>query len=115
MKSFRLILLVITSIVSLQSFAGEISERFEKLAAQAAANPQTKIAALLRHYGDASDFKIIEESTSSEACLRESRMRAKIVCDKTGVIKKTKYFAEGKGLLCKVSDSLESLECLISR
>lgn len=97
------------------TLAGELGSKFEKLAEQAAADPQARIEALLRPYGQMADFKIVEEVTSSEECTRETKIRSKTTCEKKSIVTRKQYFAEGKGLLCKVDVSPSSIDCLIKK
>lgn len=101
--------------LSQSTLAGELSAKFEKLAEQAALDPQARIEVLLRPYGQMTDFKIGEEVSSSEECTRESKIRSKTICEKKSIVTKKQYFAEGKGLLCKIEVSLSSIDCLIKK
>ena len=106
MKKYFLILFAMPMI----ALASEKAKQFQDL--EKNADPKKAIAVLLKPYGKIDDFKIFDESTMSEVCTNKTVIRANTTCNKKETTKETLYFAEGNGLLCKISDNLKSIRCL---
>lgn len=90
--------------------ASERTEQFQNL--EKNAEPMGVIAILLKPYGKFEEFKIFDESLTSQECTNKTIIRATVGCTRKENIKKSLYFAEGNGLLCKISDELKAIRCL---
>lgn len=92
------------------TLASEKADQFQVL--EKNTDPRAAIAALLKPYGKVEDFKIFDESITSEKCSNKTVIRASEPCNKKEFVKESLYFAEGNGLLCKISDQFKSIRCL---
>ena len=109
----KLFLILFSTILSINlAHATSKSEQFKNLENSIDYNPNLAIAALLKPYGDLSEFKIFDESTTTEICSQKTVIRAKVTCDKKIKTKNQIHFAEGKGLLCEISDNFRKIRCL---
>jgi hypothetical protein len=101
---------LILAVFPLAAFASEKADQFQIL--EKSINPKTAIAVLLKPYGKVEDFKIFDESVVSENCSSKTVIRANVTCNKKELVKESLYFAEGNGLLCRISDNFKSIRCL---
>jgi len=85
---------------------------FNRLESHSAADLTSKANILLRQFGNPEEFKLTQEVTSKEECQSESRIRTKTICDRMTTVATTTIYAEGNGLLCKISDQAENIKCV---
>ena len=97
----KFVLLILFSL-SLVANASEKADEFKALEKNAI--PKEVIAVLLKPYGNIDDFKIFNESVTSESCTNKTVIRASVTCNRKESVTDPIYFAEGNGLLCKISD-----------
>lgn len=90
--------------------AAEKADQFQVLEKQV--EPKAAIALLLRPYGRIEDFKIFDESATSERCSNKTVIRANTTCNQKEQAKELLYFAEGNGMLCRISNNLTMIKCL---
>lgn len=93
-------------------FAAEKSEEFKNLEENIYRKPIAAIEVLLRPYGKMEEFKIYDGYKSSEVCTNKTVIRANTTCNKMEKVTESIFYAEGNGLLCKISDQLKSIRCL---
>lgn len=108
MKSLYLAIIFFPMMV----FAVEKSEEFKNLEENIYRKPIAAIEVLLRPYGKMEEFKIYDGSKSSEVCTNKTVIRANTTCNKMEKVTESIFYAEGNGLLCKISDQLKSIRCL---
>lgn len=106
MKSLFSILVALPMIV----IASEKADQFKAL--EKNTDAKAAIAVLLKPYGKMEEFRIFDESNVSEECTDKTVIRANVRCNKKEMVKDHLYFAEGNGLLCKISDKFQSIRCL---
>lgn len=99
-------------VFSVGALASAGSEEFNRLETRSSTDLLSKTNILLRQYGNPEDFKITKEVSQVDECLSESHFRAKTVCEKKAQTQKLTLFAEGKGLLCKITDDAEKIKCI---
>lgn len=113
MKKKEIAFLVVFVVSNLASAADKLFE-YQELEKENLQNPMKLVEVLLRPYGKISDFKITDESVSSEVCVDQTSIKAKISCHKKEKNKTQLYLAEGKGLLCKVHDNFTKINCVLT-
>ncbi len=101
------------TLASRASTTGDKStSEFARLESHSGADLLSKANVLLRQYGNPEEFKISQEVTSKDECQTSSRIRTKVICDKMAKVQTTTIFAEGNGLLCKISNQAQDIKCV---
>lgn len=88
------------------------NNEFTRLDKNSSADLLSRANILLRQYGNPEEFKISQEVTSKDECQTSSRIRTKVICDKMAKVQTTTIFAEGNGLLCKISNQAQDIKCV---
>lgn len=106
----KLVVLIIPLTFPWIALATEKADQFQAL--EKRVEPKAAIAILLKPYGKVEDFKIFDESLTSEHCLDKTVLRAKVTCNQKQQTSEMLYFAEGNGMLCRISNNLSTIKCL---